>query len=320
MLMRLSRVIYFSGGEAMVALASRLRQVFRRLGRAPLFTALTLITLAVGIGATTLIFSVVDGILLKPLPYPHPEQLIGVWYTTPKVDIKDLNMSPSFYFIAREQNKTLEAIGAYQGYSMSITGKGQPEQVTGLDVTHEVLPILGVKPALGRLFSEADDQPGAPATVILSHAFWQKKFGGSRSVIGQTITADGKPREIIGVLPKDFHFLNWDDRALWLPMGWDRSKTKLGNFSYEGLARMKPGVTIQQVSADLQRLIPAPAPPVPRPVCCARDAARDSGSTCVHPRAGPRSPDLRRTSPRESARSAAPRLWPVPAQIAAPEG
>ncbi|HEU4981639.1 MAG TPA: multidrug ABC transporter substrate-binding protein, partial [Acidobacteriaceae bacterium] len=90
----------------MVALGSRLRQVFRRLGRAPLFTTLTLITLAVGIGATTLIFSVVDGILLKPLPYPHPEQLIGVWYTTPKVDIKDLNMSPSFYFVAKEQNKT----------------------------------------------------------------------------------------------------------------------------------------------------------------------------------------------------------------------
>ncbi len=255
----------------MVALGSRLKQVFRRLGRAPLFTTLTLITLAVGIGATTLIFSVVNGILLKPLPYPHPEQLIGVWYTTPKVNIKDLNMSPSFYFIAREQNKTLDGIGAYTGDSLSITGTGQPEQVTGLDVTHEVLSILGVRPVLGRFFTQKDDTPDAPETVVLSYAYWQKKFGGSRSVIGQTVTADGKPREIIGVLPKDFHFLNWDDRALWLPMRWDRNKTKLGNFSYEGLARMKPGVTIQQVSADLQRLIPVAIDTFPTPVGFSKD-------------------------------------------------
>lgn len=244
---------------------NRLRQVFRRLGRSPLFTALTLITLAVGIGATTLIFSVVDGILLKPLPYPHPNQLIGIWYTTPKVNIKNLNMAPFLYFPIREQNKTLEAVGAYQGDSLSITGTGQPEQVTGLDVTHEVLPILGVKPALGRLFTQKDDTAGAPDTVILSYGFWQKKFGGSRSVIGQNITADGKPREIIGVLPKGFHFLNWDERALWLPMKWDRSKVKLGNFSYEGLARLKPGVTIQQASADLQRLIPVSIHSFPAP-------------------------------------------------------
>ncbi|MFZ0663150.1 MAG: ABC transporter permease [Acidobacteriaceae bacterium] len=243
----------------------RLRQVFRRLGRAPLFTALTLITLAVGIGATTLIFSVVDGVLLKPLPYPHPQQLIGVWYTTPKVNIKDLNISPSFYFIAREQNRTLEAIGAYQGDSLSITGTGQPQQVGALDVTHEVLPILGVKPALGRLFTQADDTAGAPETVLLSYGYWQKKFGGARSVIGQMITASGKPREIIGVLPKGFHFLNRDDAALIVPMQWDRSKTKLGNFSYEGIARLKPGVTIEQASADLQRLIPVAIRSFPPP-------------------------------------------------------
>jgi len=240
--------------------------MFRRLARAPVFTTLTLVTLAVGIGATTLIFSVVDGVLLRPLPYPHPDQLIGVWYSTPKVNIKDLNFSPSFYFIAREQNKTLEAVGAYTGDSLSITGTGQPEQVAGLDVTHEVLSILDVKPALGRVFTEADDKPGAAATVILSYGYWQKKFGGSPSVIGQTITANGEPRQIIGVLPKGFHFLNWNDPALWVPMGWDRNKTKLGNFSYEGLARMKPGVTMQQASADLQRLIPVAIHSFPTPL------------------------------------------------------
>jgi predicted permease len=243
----------------------RVRQVLRRLGRAPLFTALTLITLAVGIGATTLIFSVVDGVLLKPLPYPQPERLIGIWYTTPKVDIKSLNIAPFLYFINREQNTTLEDIGVYNGDSLSVTGAGEPEHVSGLDVTEATLPLLGVKPVLGRLFRQQDDTAGAPETVILSYGYWLKKFGGSPSVIGRSITLDGKPREIIGVLPKGFHFLGWDDAALVLPMKWDRSKTKLGNFSYEALARLKPGVTMEQANADLQRLIPVAIRSFPPP-------------------------------------------------------
>jgi putative ABC transport system permease protein len=234
----------------------RLRQVLRRLWRAPLFTALALTTLAVGIGTTTLIFSVVDGVLLKPLPYPEPGRLIGVWYTTPKVNIKDLNIAPFLYFIDREQNKTLQDVGAYTGDSLSVTGTGAPERVRGLDVTEAVLPILGVRPALGRLFTQQDDTAGAPQTVILSYAYWQKKFGGAQSAIGQSITADGASREIIGVLPRGFHFLNRQDADLIVPMQWDRGKTKLGNFSYRGLARLKPGVTIAEASTDLQRLIP----------------------------------------------------------------
>ena len=234
----------------------RLRQVLRRLGRAPLFTTLTLITLAVGIGATTLIFSVVDGVLLKPLPYPEPGRLIGVWYSSAVVNVKDLNMAPFLYFITREQNKTLEDVGVYDGDMLSVTGTGRPEHVNGLDVSEATLPLLGVKPALGRLFTQADDTAGAPETALLSYAYWQKKFGSSTGVIGQSIMVDGKPREIIGVLPRGFHFLNWDDASLVLPLQWDRSKTKLGNFSYEALARLKPGVTMAQASADLQRLIP----------------------------------------------------------------
>ncbi len=236
--------------------SDRLRQVLRRLGRAPLFTTLTLITLAVGIGATTLIFSVVDGVLLKPLPYPEPNRLIGVWYSSAVINFKDLNMAPFLYFITREQNKTLEDIGIYDGDSLSVTGTGQPEHVDGLDVSEATLPLLGVKPALGRLFTQADDTAGAPETALLSYAYWQKKFSGAQTVIGQSITVDGKPRQIIGVLPKGFHFLDWDDASLVLPLQLDRSKTKLGNFSYEALARLKPGVTMEQASADLQRLIP----------------------------------------------------------------
>lgn len=234
----------------------QLRQVLRRLGRAPLFTFITLVTLAFGVGANTVIFSVLEGVLLKPLPYPHPEQLIGVWHTAPGVGIENLNMSPSIYFIDREQNTTFQDIGAYNGDSLDVTGTGEPEQVRGLDVTDGTLPMLGVKPALGRLFTREDDSPGSPDTVLLSYGYWRQKFGGASSVIGRSITVDGKPREIIGVLPQGFHFLDYEDASLIVPFKWDRSKVKLGNFSYEALARLKPGVTMAQASADVARMLP----------------------------------------------------------------
>jgi predicted permease len=244
----------------------QLKQVLRRLSRAPLFTAITLVTLAVGVGANTVIFSVVEGVLLKPLPYPHAEQLIGVWHTAPGIGIKDLNMSPSIYFIDREQNTTLEDIGAYTGDSLNVTGAGKPEHVQGLDVTDGVLPILRVTPVVGRLFNRRDDSAGAPQTVVLSYGYWQRKFGGATSVIGRSITVDGKPREIIGVLPQGFRFLDQpDDAALFLPFQWDRNKTKLGNFSEQALARLKPGVTMEQASADMARLLPVVLRSFPAP-------------------------------------------------------
>ncbi|MFL6427686.1 MAG: ABC transporter permease [Acidobacteriaceae bacterium] len=249
----------------MALFSDQLQQVVRRLGRAPVFTAITLFTLAIAIGANTVIFSVVDGILLKPLPYPHPEQLIGVWHTAPGVGIKELNMSPSIYFIDREQSTTLEDIGAYTGDSMSVTGVGEPEHVDGVDVTDGTLPLLGVKPALGRLFTRRDDTAGAPETVLLSYKYWQHKFGGSPSAVGRSLTIDGKPHEVIGVLPRGFQFLDRKDDALIVPMQWDRNKTKLGNFSYRSIARLKPGVTMQQASTDMERLLPISVRSFPAP-------------------------------------------------------
>jgi predicted permease len=244
----------------------QLRQVFRRLSRTPLFTAVTLITLGAGVGATTLIFSVVESVLLKPLPYPHAEQLIGVWHTAPGIGIKELNMAPSIYFIDREQSATLQDIGAYDSDSLSVTGVGEPEHVAGLDVTDGTLRILGVVPALGRLFTREDDSPGSPATVLLSYEYWRRRFDAAPSVIGRSITVDGKSRQIIGVLPQGFQFLDdQDDLALFLPFQWDRSKTHLGNFSQQALARLKPGVKIEQASADMARLLPVAMRSFPPP-------------------------------------------------------
>jgi predicted permease len=240
----------------MAMFTDQLMQVLRRLGRAPLFTTITLLTLAIGVGANTVIFSVVEGVLLKPLPYPHPEQLIGVWHTAPGIGLKELNMAPSIYFIDREQSTTLQDIGVYDSDSLKVTGAGRPEHVRGLDVTDGTLPILEVTPVLGRLFTRKDDSPGAPETALLSYGYWQSKFGGASSVIGRSITVDGRPREIIGVLPRGFHFLDQQDAALILPFQWDRNKTKLGNFSQRAIARLKPGVTMEQASTDMARLLP----------------------------------------------------------------
>jgi predicted permease len=250
----------------MSSFKNQLRQVLRRLGRAPMFTVITLITLAAGVGANTVVFSVLEGVLLKPLPYPHSEELVGVWHTAPGINLPELEMSPSDYFIYREQGRTFQDIGMYQGDSVSVTGVGEPEQVPTLRVTEATLPLLGVQPALGRHFRHEDDLPGAPETVLLSYAYWRRKFGGDSSAVGRTLVVDGKGRQIIGVLPKGFHFLDREDAAIITPFQFDRNKANLGNFSYDGLARLKPGVTLQQANADVARMLPIvmtsfPAPP-----------------------------------------------------------
>jgi len=249
----------------MAHLKDHFTHALRRLARAPLFTAITLITLAVGIGANTVVFSVVEGVLLKPLEYPHSERLVGIWHSAPGIGLKEVNMAPFLYFIDREQSTSFEDVGLYEGDSLTVTGLGKPEHVPGLDVTDGTLPLLGVKPALGRIFTRRDDMPDAPKTVVLTYGFWQRKFSGDASALGRSLTIDGTSREIIGVLPRDFRFLeDWDSEII-LPMQLDRSKVKLGNFSFLGLARLKPGVTLKQANADIERMLPIAVHSFPAP-------------------------------------------------------
>ncbi|HKW88831.1 MAG TPA: ABC transporter permease [Candidatus Acidoferrales bacterium] len=250
----------------MTSFGSQLRQVMRRLRRAPMFTAITLATLAVAIGANTAIFSVVEGVLLKPLPYPHAEQLIDVSHSAPGVGINDAGMSPSMNFVYREQNRTLQDIGMYNDDTVTVTGVAQPEQVRALAVTDGVLPVLGVTPKLGRWFNRTDDSPSGAATVMLSNGYWRTKFGSDPAAVGKSLTIDGKPHEIIGVMPEDFRFMDEETPPLILPLALDRNKTYLGQFSFSGVARLKPGVTLEQASADVARMVPIvwnsfPAPP-----------------------------------------------------------
>jgi predicted permease len=244
--------------------ASQLVHLLRRLRRSPAFTTITLITLAVGIGATTAIFSVVHGILLKPLPYPNPDELVAIWQTAPGLGIKEINASPATYFTYREEGQAFQDIGMWQGGAVSVTGIAEPERVTALFVIDGVLPILGVQPALGRWFSRQEDAPGAPLTVMLTYGYWQQRFGGDPSVIGRSIQVDGRPRQVIGVLPQRFRFLN-QTPSLVFPLQLDRNRVFIGNFSYQAVARLKPGVTVAQANADVARMLPLMARKFPPP-------------------------------------------------------
>jgi putative ABC transport system permease protein len=233
----------------------RLNQVLRSLARMPVFTSVAVLTLALGIGANTAIFSVIEGVLLKPLPYPNPDALIVVDHNAPGVNITHGGSAPFLYYTYREDGRTFEDVGLTTSGTTTVTGLAQPEEVRALFVTDGVLPLLRVQPLIGRVFSKADDAPGAPETVVLSAGYWRAKFGGDPSVVGRTIMLDSRPREIIGVLPDAFRYLDTKPSVV-VPLQLERSKTFLGNFSYSGIARLKPGATVAQAEADATRMVP----------------------------------------------------------------
>jgi predicted permease len=230
-----------------------------------MFTGITVITLAIGIGANTAIFSVANGVLLKPLPYSSPERLVSIWQTAPGLNIKEINASPATYLTYREEGRTFEDIGLWQRDSVSVTGIAEPEEVPCLSVTDGTLPILGIQPVLGRGFTRKDDSPGSPETVILTYGYWQRRFGGSPAAVGQRVLMDGQAREVIGVLPRSFRFMDFKPQLI-LPLRLDRNKVFVGNFSYQAIARLKSGITISQANADVARMLPmmgAKFPPAP---------------------------------------------------------
>ena len=237
-----------------MAIPISLRQAIRRLAHARTFTAMTLVTLAVGIGANAAIFSVVEGVLLRPLPYPRPDELVGLWHTAPGVNIDRLEMAPSLYFTYLEESRVFESVGLWSEGSASVTGLANPERVSVLRVTHGTLPLIGVPPLVGRTFRTEEGVPNAPPTVVLGYGYWQSRFGGDPAAVGKRVTVDGEAREVIGVMPREFRFL--DVKAdLFLPQPFERAKVRLGQFSYSGVARLKPGVTLQEANTDVGRLL-----------------------------------------------------------------
>jgi predicted permease len=235
-------------------LIRNMKYALRRLTLTPGFTVATLITLALGIGANTAIFNIINSVLLKPLPFHEPDRLIGVWQTAPGVNIKDLNASIADYVTYREDSSTFADVAIWNGRSFTVTEFADPERVDGISLTFRLLPMLGVQPVLGREFTEKDNQDGSPEVVMLSYGYWQRRFGGDPKVIGRRIMVDGAAREIIGVLPKNFWFMDMGHDLL-LPFRFDRSTVRLAGYNFQAIARLRPGVTIQQANADVARMI-----------------------------------------------------------------
>ena len=241
-------------------LLADLRLALRRLRRSPGFAITVLLTLAIGIGANTAVFSVINSVLLHPLPYPDSDQLVSLRLNAPGAaglaDFqKGLPLSPSMYFTFSESNRAFQSLGAWTSHKANVTGHATPEQVNVVLVTDGILEALGVPPLAGRELTAADQVPNGAKNVVLSYGYWQRRFGAGRSVIGRTIVIDSQARTIVGVMPRGFRVVDHDFDVL-VPFAFDRNKQTLADFELQGLGRLKPGVTIPQANADIARLIP----------------------------------------------------------------
>jgi hypothetical protein len=231
-----------------------LRYGLRSLARTPAFTLTVVLTLALGIGANTAIFSIVDRLLLRPLPFQNGEQLVVIHetaLTAPRMDV-----SPANWLDWQRESRTFESLALWTNrYPSTLTGQGDPEQLKADTVSYEFFPLLGVQPVLGRVFAAEDDRPG-PGTVILSHSLWQRKFAGDPAIIGKTIELNSTAAEVIGVMPPEFHFLS-NDTDVWRPFALDRNqpwREIAGRFIPYVVGRIKPSVTYDSAKTELETI------------------------------------------------------------------
>ncbi len=241
------------------SLLADLKHVLRRLARSPGFALTVVLTLAIGIGANTAVFSVINSVLIRPLPYPQPRQLVAMHLNAPGApglsDFRDeLRLSASMYLTFAAHNKSFQSIGVWMPGTASITGLAKPEQVNTAMITDGILQTLDVPAAVGQWLTAADQDPRGAHRVMLSYGYWQRRFGGDPSVVGRTIIADSRPYVIAGVMPRGFKVVSYDFDLL-APLAFDPRNEQLAGFAYRGIARLRPGVTISQADADVARLI-----------------------------------------------------------------
>jgi predicted permease len=244
---------------ALESILADLKFAFRRLRKSPGFAVTVFLTLAIGIGANTTVFSVINGVLLKPLPYPEPEQLVQLRLNAPGApglaDFRDeLRLSASMYLTFARHNRAFQSVGVWQSGTASITGVSQPEQVNTALITDGILQTFNVPPVAGQWLTASDQDPHANGRVMLSYGYWQRRFGGDPGVVGRTISVDSLPRQIAGVMPRGFKILNYDFDLL-IPLAFDPVKEILAGFGYRGIARLRPDMTISQANADAARLL-----------------------------------------------------------------
>src|ERR1041385_3395510 len=235
----------------MESIFTDIRFGFRSLLKRPGAAAIALVTLALGIGVNTAIFSAVDSILLRPLPLRDPDRLVSVWEKTPSMGIQQNQAAPANFFDIRSQNQSFADLGAYGPLDINLTGSGDPERLDGQLVTANVFSILGVAPALGRTFLPNEDQPGQEHVVVLSDALWQRRFNRDPSIINRNITLNGESFTVVGVMPRGFFFPE-REIDLWTPWAMEpEQKAGRGDHYLRLVARLKQGTTIERANADL---------------------------------------------------------------------
>jgi putative ABC transport system permease protein len=226
-----------------------LRYTARTLARAPGFTAVAILVLALGIGANTAVFSVTDYVLIRPLPFPSPDRLVKLWETLP--GYRHMELSPVGYRDWRRMNRVFEDMGAITTQELNLIGQGAPERIKGAFVTGNLLSVLGVQPWLGRPFAPSDDRDGAPRTAILSYGLWQRAFGGDAGALGRKIDLDGMAYAVIGIMPPQFRFPN-QEVELWVPFAFPEDAYADRNNNYlEGVGRLRDGVSLRQARAEM---------------------------------------------------------------------
>ncbi len=220
----------------------------RSLLRTPRYTFVAVLTLALGIGANTAIFSVVNGVLLQPLDYPESGQLVNVFGTAPAVGYNRMSTSAHYYSIYRSESSAFSGMGMYHRIPGSLTGSGDPEDVRAVAATHTLFPTLGVNASLGRTFSAEEDLPGAPRVVLISHGLWQRRFGSDRDALETTLNVNGEVHQVVGVMPRGFDYPGGID--VWVPVRLDLERAPW-NFTYPTIGRLAAGVSATQAQAQL---------------------------------------------------------------------
>lgn len=241
-----------------------IRYGIRSLLKRPGLTAVALITLGLGIGVNTAIFSAVDSVLLRPLPLKDPARLVAVWEHTPSLGIVQNQMSPANYFDLRNQNQVFEDAGAFTEFSLNLTGEGEPERLDGQMVTASVFPLLGVSPALGRTFAADEDQVGKEHVVVLSDALWRRRFNRDLGIINRQITMNTESFTVVGVMPPSFFFPE-REAELWIPWAMEPEQASgRGDHYLRVIARLKSGITIEHANAEVESFAARLAAEYPR--------------------------------------------------------
>ncbi|MGW8266416.1 MAG: ADOP family duplicated permease [Longimicrobiales bacterium] len=247
-----------SRGGGWITLADAVREVrftVRSLKKVPGFSAVVLLTLAIGIGANTAIFAVVKDVLLDPLPFEDADQLVGIWNAAPGMGEDQLPQSLAFNAVYEDDARVFQDVGVWTMSRASVLGAEGPEELLDMLVTQGVFPALRVQPVLGRGFTFEDTQTTSPFTVILSHRYWEERYDADPGVLGLTLTVGGTPREIIGVMPPNFRFMDRDP-AFYRPLRYDKTSLTVSNFTFNSIGRLVDGITPEEALPDLARLVP----------------------------------------------------------------